>query len=79
MYFTCFSNEDPNNGIGRKVEDGTYEYVEGKYAHFFTERDLIRHFEGFQVIETGTTKEILTYNDSRTKEYILRYIIVKKT
>lgn len=78
MYFTCFSDEDLNRGVGRLVEEGTYEYTEGKYAHFFTEEDLINHFEGMQLIETGIINEKLTYNDNRTKEYILRYIIVKK-
>ncbi|MNN77362.1 hypothetical protein D3C81_1938180 [compost metagenome] len=78
MYFTCFSDEDGNNGVGNKLEEGTFEYVEGKYAHFFTEKDLIEHFEGLQVIETGTTCETLTSNDNRSKEYILRYIVVKR-
>ncbi|MCU6793310.1 class I SAM-dependent methyltransferase [Paenibacillus sp. WQ 127069] len=78
MYFTCFSNEDKNNGVGRKIEDGSYEYIEGKFAHFFTEEDLMNHFDGLQVIEIGTVVEILQYNDNQRKEYILRYIIVRK-
>lgn len=78
MYFTCFSDEDPNNGVGRMIEQGTYEYVKGKVAHFFDEEDLMAHFEGLQMIEMGTSQEILTYHDQRTKAYMLRYIIVKK-
>ncbi len=78
MYFTCFSDEDVNNGVGSQIEAGTFEYVKGKYAHFFTEEDLIRHFDGLQVIETGTTHENLTYKDNKSKEYMLRYIVVKK-
>lgn len=34
LYFTSFSDEDPNYGCGRRLEPGTYEYKEGKYAHF---------------------------------------------
>ncbi|MFC3745263.1 class I SAM-dependent methyltransferase [Paenibacillus sp. GCM10012306] len=79
MYFTCFSNEDHNNGVGRQLEDGTYEYVEGKYAHFFTEKDLINHFKDLKVIGTGTTQEIFNYKEKQSKKYIIRYIIVKKT
>jgi SAM-dependent methyltransferase len=79
MYFSCFSNEDQHNGIGRRIEEGTYEYVAGKYAHFFTEADILSHFSQFKVIELGTTKEILSYNDQQSKEYILRYIVVQKT
>lgn len=77
MYFTCFSDEDHNNGVGRKIEEGTFEYMEGKYAHFFTEDDLINHFEGLEVIEIGSTCERLTYDDHKMKEYTLRYIVVK--
>jgi SAM-dependent methyltransferase len=79
MYFTCFSDKDSNNGVGKLIEEGTYEYINGKHAHFFSEEDLIGHFEGLKVIEIGTTKEILIYNDNGTKEYSLRYIIVKKS
>jgi SAM-dependent methyltransferase len=78
MYFTCFSNEDQHNGIGARIEKGTYEYVAGKYAHFFTEVDLLSHFSKFKVIEHGTTKEILNYNNHQSKDYILRYIVVQK-
>ncbi|WP_276357670.1 class I SAM-dependent methyltransferase [Cohnella caldifontis] len=79
MFFTCFSDEDPHNGVGRMVEEGTFEYVEGKIAHFFTESDLIDHFRWGTLVDIGSTKEILTYNDKSTKEYILRFIIVRKT
>lgn len=79
MYFTCFSNEDQHNGTGNKIEEGTYEYVAGKYAHFFNEGDLLSHFSQFKVIELGTTTEVLNYNDEQFKEYILRYIVVQKT
>lgn len=79
MYFTCFSNEDQHNGVGKRIEEGTYEYVAGKYAHFFTEEDLLSHFSKFIVIELGTTTEVLSYNDQQFKEYILRYIAVQKT
>ncbi|MFD1178120.1 class I SAM-dependent methyltransferase [Paenibacillus puldeungensis] len=78
MYFTSFSDEDSHNGMGKRIEDGTYEYTEGKYAHFFSEQDLIDHFTGMQLLETGSIRESLTYQDQSAKEYILRYIIVRK-
>lgn len=77
MYFTCFSDTDSHSGQGRLVEAGTYEYMEGKYAHFFTEEDLLRHFEGLQVLETGMVTEQLGYDGGKRKEYVLRYIIVR--
>ncbi|WP_306308630.1 class I SAM-dependent methyltransferase [Paenibacillus macerans] len=77
MYFTCFSDEDRNNRRGRQLEEGTYEYKANKYAHFFSDEDLRRHFVEFDIIETGSTIETLYYKDNQIKEYALRYIIVK--
>ncbi|WP_223068293.1 class I SAM-dependent methyltransferase [Paenibacillus caui] len=77
MYFTCFSDQDPHKGQGKKLEEGTYEYMEGKHAHFFTEEDLRLHFNGLEIIETGTVAEVLKYEKDQKKEYMLRYIIVK--
>ncbi|MCC3258857.1 hypothetical protein LLE87_11770 [Paenibacillus polymyxa] len=76
MYFTCFSDRDFNNGVGRKVEEGTYEYKKGKYAHFFTEKNLIEHFNDLNILETGSIKEYLTHAEKQ-QEYELRYIIVQ--
>lgn len=78
VYFTCFSDQDKNYGVGPKIEEGTYEYIEGKYAHFFSEKDLLQHFSQLQILETGSCKEILNYNDHSTKEYHLRYIVGRK-
>lgn len=78
MYFTCFSDEDKNNGIGRHLEDNTYEYKPGKYAHFFSDEDLRNHFIQFDIMETGSTVETLSCKGNQTKEYALRYIIVQK-
>ncbi|MBT2289408.1 hypothetical protein J7E73_09740 [Paenibacillus albidus] len=52
-------HRDANCGIGRMLEPGTYEYKEGKYAHFFSEADLLAHFAGTQVMETGSYVETL--------------------
>lgn len=78
MYFTCFSDQDQRNGRGSVLEDNTYEYKEGKAAHFFTEQDLIQHFAGMRVIETGLLDEGITYSETETEKYSLRYIIVQK-
>lgn len=77
MYFTCFSDRDSNNGVGRKVEEGTYEYKEGKYAHFFTEKDLKEHFNDLNILEMGFMRETLIYVEKQQKEYELRYIVVQ--
>ena len=78
LYFTCFSDEDPNNGRGRLIEPGTYEYKEGKYAHFFSENEISTHFTGTEILETGTYLENLQSPVSGTHQYLLRTIVAKK-
>ncbi len=78
MYFTCFSDEDPNCGEGKEIECGTYEYKTGKYAHFFSEEDLREHFHALHVVETGSVVEKLTNLNQESHQYLLRYIVVMK-
>ncbi|AIQ12357.1 class I SAM-dependent methyltransferase [Paenibacillus durus] len=78
VYFTCFSDEDPNNGQGERLEPGTYRYKEGKFAHFFSEEDLKAHFSGMEILETGTLKEMLGGPGEGQHEYILRTIAARK-
>jgi SAM-dependent methyltransferase len=78
MYFTSFSDEDPHCGVGKNLEAGTYEYKEGKFAHFFSDKDLRDLFNGLHIIETGTVVEILTNMNQESHQYLLRYIVVMK-
>ncbi|QSF46768.1 class I SAM-dependent methyltransferase [Paenibacillus tianjinensis] len=78
LYFTSFSDEDCNNGCGRRLEPGTYEYKSGKYAHFFSEADLRSHFSGAEIIQTGSFPERLQSEQGGIHEYILRYIVARK-
>lgn len=78
LYFTSFSDEDPNYGCGRRLEPGTYEYKEGKYAHFFSDADLREHFAGTEIVETGTFTDSLHSPQGGSHEYILRTILACK-
>lgn len=77
MYFTCFSDEDLHHGKGRRIEEGTYEYMPNKFAHFFSEDDLLMHFSELNVLEIGTIDEELHYDAHRSKKYRLRYIVAQ--
>lgn len=79
LYFTSFSDEDPNNGCGQLLEPGTYEYKEGKYAHFFSEADLKNQFKGMEIVETGSYVETLQGSQGSSHQYILRYIVTRKS
>jgi SAM-dependent methyltransferase len=78
LYFTCFSDEDRNNGCGPRLEPGTYEYKSGKYAHFFSEADLSSYFTGTEIMQTGSFTEKLQSEPGGTHEYILRFIVARK-
>ena len=46
LVLTCISVYDQNNyGIGREVEQNTFEKHEGKPLHFYTEEEVLRIFE----------------------------------
>lgn len=78
LCLTCFSDGDSHCGQGRQLEEGTYEYMPGKHAHFFTEADLLRHVDDFQVAEMGIMDEQLRYEDGSVKRYRLRYAAVRR-
>ncbi|UQZ36034.1 SAM-dependent methyltransferase [Paenibacillus sp. PK3_47] len=77
LYFTVFSDEDSNNGRGTMLERGTYEYKEGKYAHFFSEADLREHFADTEILETGSWTERLHSRHNGIHQYILRYLLAR--
>lgn len=79
LFFTSFSDEDLNYGCGRLIEPDTYEYKEGKYAHFFSEIDLREHFAETEVLETGTLLETLQNPQGDIHKYILRFILAQKS
>ncbi|MRN52847.1 class I SAM-dependent methyltransferase [Paenibacillus monticola] len=78
LFFTSFSDEDSNFGCGRFLEPGTYEYKEGKFAHFFSEADLREHFAGTEILDTGSQLETLRSPQGATHTYILRTIIARR-
>lgn len=73
-YFTCFSDEDAAFGKGMEVEKNTFEYKDGKLAHFFSEDDLKNHFKETNIIETGSLQENFEYSNGAIRTYKLRYI-----
>ncbi|MDF2922180.1 MAG: type 11 methyltransferase [Paenibacillaceae bacterium] len=78
IYLTCFSDEDSHYGQGEQIEEGTYAYMPGKYAHFFTGKELVKQFAAFEVLEAGSVDETLRYGDNREKTYKLRYLTARK-
>ncbi|MEN1989647.1 class I SAM-dependent methyltransferase [Paenibacillus hubeiensis] len=76
-FFTVFSDKDSNKK-GTEIEPFTYEYKQGKIAHFFTDDDLREHFKDFTILETSHFKEQLAYTHQSNAWIQLRSIIITK-
>ncbi|WP_342553133.1 class I SAM-dependent methyltransferase [Paenibacillus sp. FSL R7-0652] len=73
-FFTLFSDEDSNCGKGSLLEPNTYEYKQGKFAHFFNELDLSHHFANYTILDTGSFREQLHYAHEQSTWIDLRYV-----
>ncbi|ASA26224.1 SAM-dependent methyltransferase [Paenibacillus donghaensis] len=78
LYFASFAAEDPNNGCGRQLEPGTYEYKQHKYAHFFSDADLRAQFADTDILGTELHREVLQGVLGDSHEYLLRSITARK-
>jgi SAM-dependent methyltransferase len=75
MFFTVFSEKEPEYGQGREVEKNTFETRPGRPAHYFTEEDLGAHFTGYNMVETGLIEDPEDHG-GQPHTHILRYICV---
>lgn len=78
LFFTAFSDRDPNNGRGRCLEPGTYEYKPDKFAHFFSEQELAGYWGESPLVAQGELLETLNAGEKDEHQYILRYAAVRK-
>lgn len=73
MFFTVFSEKEPDYGKGKEVERNTFESRPGRPAHYFTEEDLRGHFATYNVIEAGVMEDPEDHGGN-PHIHILRYI-----
>lgn len=73
MFFTVFSENEPEYGQGPEVEKNTFESRPGRPAHYFTEEDLKEHFAGYNAVETGLIEDPEDHG-GKPHTHILRYI-----
>ncbi|MBN1213886.1 MAG: class I SAM-dependent methyltransferase [Candidatus Lokiarchaeota archaeon] len=76
-FFTVFSEHESSFSKGKKIEENTYESKPGRPVHYFSEKDLIEHFESFSMIENGILNELENHGGNE-HTHRLRYIFVKK-
>ncbi len=73
-FFAVFSEKEPTFGKGRCTEPNTFESKPGRPVHYFTHEDLVAHFEGFSVLETGLMEDAETHGDEGSHVHVVRYI-----
>ena len=79
IYMTVFSDQEASYGKGKKTEDNTYETKPGRPVHYFSEEDLKKCFDGFDILDTGVLDEHEEHGEQGPHVHRLRYIFARKT
>ncbi|MFW9970177.1 MAG: class I SAM-dependent methyltransferase [Candidatus Odinarchaeota archaeon] len=77
-FFSAFSEQEDSFGKGTKIEENTYESKPYRPTHYFTEKDILDHFNYFSLIETGILEELENHGELGPHIHKLRYIFVRK-
>lgn len=75
-FFTVFSDEESSFGQGKETEPNTFESKTNRPVHYFTEDDLRKHFQRFEIIETGTLQDPEDHG-GQPHTHTLRYIFTR--
>ena len=78
VFFVVFSDKEGSFGLGKRVEENTYESKPWRPTHYFTEIDLREHFKEYVIIETGIIEDHENHGELGPHSHILRYIFAKK-
>jgi SAM-dependent methyltransferase len=78
VFFSVFSEQEDSFGKGTQIEEKTFESKPYRPTHYFTEQDLLKHFNSFSVIETGIIYENENHGELGPHTHKLRYIFAKK-
>ncbi len=78
VFFAVFSDKESSYGKGQMVEENTFESKPGRPVHYFSEEDLIQHFDKFDLLETGLMEDTENHGKEKFHKHIVRYIIGMK-
>jgi ubiquinone/menaquinone biosynthesis C-methylase UbiE len=78
IFFIVFSEKESSFGIGKQVEENTFESKPGRPIHYFTRNDLFEHFTDYITIKDGIIKEKENHGYIGKHIHVLRYIFAKK-
>ena len=78
LFFVVFSEREDSFGKGKQVEVNTFKSKPGRPVHYFTEEDLLDHFQNHSLIETGTMEDKENHGEQGEHVHMLRYIVCSK-
>ncbi len=78
VFFVVFSDTDLGYGRGTEVEPNTFESLQGRPAHYFTDRDLRDHFRNFEILDIGVVREKEDHPPHGPHDHALRYVYGQK-
>jgi hypothetical protein len=79
FFFTVFSEKEGSFGKGREVERNTFESKPGRPVHYFTEQDLLEHFAGLSITESGIMEDPENHGEQGPHSHVLRYVVANKS
>lgn len=77
MFFIVFSDREPSYGMGKKVEENTFESKPGREVHYYSAEDLVSEFRDFEVLETGIMEDPEDHGGEGRHIHQLRYIYAR--
>ncbi|MFX0070699.1 MAG: class I SAM-dependent methyltransferase [Candidatus Hermodarchaeota archaeon] len=78
LFIVVFSDKESSYGNGKEIEENTFETKPGRPVHYFSESDLINHFNMFKILETGIMVDHENHGVIGKHSHNLRYIFAKK-
>ena len=77
MFFVVFSDREPSYGMGKKVEENTFESKPGREVYYYSAEDLLMEFRDFEVLEAGMMEDPEDHGGEGMHTHLLRYIYVR--
>ncbi len=77
-FFAVFSEEEPQFGKGRQIEENTFESKPGRPVHFFTDEDLRETFCTFAAVATGLMDDPEEHGAGGPHTHRIRWIAARK-
>ena len=78
VFMTGFSEEEPQFGRGKQVEENTYESKPGRSVHFFNEPEMRSAIKGWAVLEAGLIDDPENHGAAGPHTHRIRYVCAQK-